>query len=209
MAEQVPEYFIQRLKDMGGCLPNGAPKNRLVFAPETFRAHGKLKGKPKYADPDTGESYKCWVWETWYPASMCGEREDWNEEFLGPYPADCEADCCNRGYWGIRTIIATPQSAYIPLTEETLSAIERKQFADVQWSMESDKSRLEQLDAALSARNKQADADALDALLREYEHYANHKEDLDNADNRVFSWGEKYLINTGKGAKEAIGSPVK
>lgn len=192
---------------MEGYLPDGAtPKNRLVFAPETRRTHGKMAGKFKYMNPDTEEPYECWVWETWYPASMCGDRETWQYELLGPYPADCNLECCNGGFWGLRSIIATPQSAYIALTEETLLSIEQKQFMDLEWSMLTEVERQRQLDASLSAREQKADEESLEEYLKILDNYSTNKEEMDNADNRVFSWADKYMIG-GKNSKMPVGAP--
>lgn len=203
---RIPDYYKKRLGDLEGYLADGkTPKLRLVFAPETKRTHGKLAGLPKYHDPETGEPLKCWVLECWYPATMCGSREEWQYELLGPYPADCHEDCCNGGFWGIRSPITT-YGEYIELTESVLSSIERKQFMDIQWSLLSEVERQKQLDASLSERNKKLDAEAWDEMNVRLDEYAKNKEKWDNDDNRVFSWADKYAINV-PGSKMPIGGP--
>ena len=205
MSKQVPEYFKRRLADLEGCLPDGTSKNRLVFGPDAKRAHGKLAGTYKYIDPDSGQPMPFWIWETWYPPQMCGDRETWNYDFLGPYPADCRLDCCNGGYWGLRSPITTC-GEYIELSEETLLSIERKQFMDIQFSMLNEVEQLAFIDAQLSERNKKSDEEAFAEYIERVEDYSIHKEKWDNDDNRVFVFPEKYA-STKKGIKEAIGRP--
>ena len=188
---------------MEGYLSDGkTPKNRLVFAPETKRRHGKLAGSYKYCDPNTGKPLECWVWETWYPAEMCGPRETWNYEFMGVYPQDCGEECCNHGYWGLRSPITT-HGQYIDLTEATLDCIRQKQFFDLEWSILSETERLRELDSQL-ARDKEMDAEeAWKRFNEDRDHYLSHKQKEDNADNRVYAG----LGVTTKGGKMPIGKP--
>ena len=204
MSEVISEDFKRRLGDIGGRLPDGTPKLRLVFAPDMKRPHGKLAGLPKYIDPDTGKPMPFWVLEIWIPPVMCGERENWNSEFMGPYPADCDLDCCNRGYWGIKTPIATANGEYLPINESVMQSIERKQYMDIQWSLKSETEQLAAYDARLLAREQKANADAMEEYFRRLDRYATNKEREDNADNRVFAWADKYMINA---PKMPIGSP--
>ncbi len=84
--------------------------------------------------------------------------------------------------------------------------IERRQFIDLQWSLLTETERLAQLNANLSDREQKTDAENLDQYLGILEDYANNKEELDNADNRVFSFAD-HLASAKAGAKEAVGRP--
>ena len=206
MSREVPEYYKRRLADMGGRLPDGTPRLRLVFGPDAKRAHGQLKGIGKYLDPETGKPFAWWFVEQWVPATMCGTRETWNYEFLGTYPGDCDRDCCNRGYWSVRFPVCGGNGEYIPLTDATLDSIERKQYADIQFSMLDEISRLEQLDKLMAKRDKNV-AEVVDSQATEIgEHYFSHKEKEDNADNRVYSM-PGGLSSAIPGAKYPVGRP--
>jgi hypothetical protein len=146
-----------------------------------------------------------WILEMWIPPEMCGERETWNYDFLGPYPADCDKDCCNHGYWGMKSPI-TVSGEFLPINESVLDSIQRKQFMDIQFSLLSEVERQRQLDASLSERNKKADAEAVEEMHSKLDEYATYKEKWDNDDNRVFSWADKYLIG-GKNSKMPAGGP--
>jgi len=203
---EVPSYYKQRLGDMGGYLADGVtPKMRLVFGPEAKRAHGKLAGKPKYVDPDTGVVMPFWILEQWYPPEMCGSRETWAYDFMGPYPADCQKDCCNGGFWGLRMPITT-DGTVMELTDQVLDFIERRQFADVKWSLLSEIERQKAIDADLSDREKSADAKSLEEYIDLADHFATHKTEEDNADNRIFVFPDSIQPNA-KGIREAIGRP--
>lgn len=203
---EVPSYYKKRLGDMGGYLSDGVtPKMRLVFGPDAKRPHGKLAGQPKYVDPETGKVMPFWILEQWYPASMCGSRETWAFEFLGPFPADCQQDCCNGGFWGLRMPITT-DGTMMELTDQVLDYIERRQFADVKWSMMSEIERQQALDANLSEREQKSDARSLDEYIELADHFAINKEKEDNADNRIFVFPESIQPQA-KGIREAIGRP--
>lgn len=189
-----PDYYAKRLGDIEGYLPDGkTPKLRLVFAPEALRPHGKLQGKPKYIDPNTGEVMKFWVVECHYPAAFCGSREAWNYDLLGTYPADCNEDCCNGGFWGFRMPISV-SGEYIELTEETLHSIEQKLFADFEWSMLSEIQRQEAIDSRLSREKQMKDETVWHEQNENRDHYLTHQLQEDNADNRVWSFGNKITI---------------
>ncbi len=203
--EQISEEFKKRLGDIGGRLPNGTPKLRLVFGPDARRPHGKLAGTLKYLDPETGKPYPWWVLELWIPPSLCGTREAWSNEYFGPYPADCHLDCCNGGFWGLKTVIHS-NGEFLPINESVMQSIERKQYLDVEFSLLDEKERLAVLDAQLSERETNADAKSLEEYIALSDHYFAHKEGEDNADNRIFVFPESIQPQA-KGIREAIGRP--
>ena len=202
---EISKEFQRRLGDIGGRLPDGTPKLRLVFGPEAKRPHGKLQGTYKYIDPETGTPMPFWILEMWVPPQLCGERETWNYDFMGIYTADCDQPCCNRGYWGIKSPI-TVDGTLLPITESVMQSIERKHFMDIQFSMLNEVEQLAFIDAQLSERNKKSDEEAFAEYIDRVEDYSIHKEKWDNDDNRVFVFPEKYA-STKKGIKEAIGRP--
>ncbi len=114
---EVPEYFNKALLDIGGRREDGGAKLRVV-PPGYKRRHGKLAGQVKYINPLTCKAVDFWVLETWMPAHLAGTREGWPYELLGPYPTDCDQDCCNRGFWGFKLAIANQFGQGIPPTEE-------------------------------------------------------------------------------------------
>lgn len=200
-----PEYE-QRLADMSGRLPNGKPKMRILLPTEAVRPHGKWKGEPKYIDPESGARMECLVLEQWYPPELLPIKELWPTELMGPYPTECGESCCNGGFWGLRMPLMYPDGQFLPLTEGLIRSIEQKHFFDVTWSGLSEIERQRQLDASLSARNQKADADALRNSNEVLEYYATNKKEMDNADNRVWSWGDKLATN-GKNSKMPVGKP--
>lgn len=182
----VPTDYNKRLADMGGRLPDGTPKLRLVFSPETKRVHGRVAGQWKYPDPaNLANPLPWWFLETWIPPQMCGTRETWPYKLFGPYPADCQKDCCNGGYWGLKMPITT-NGEFIELSEATMQAVERKQYMDVQFSMLTEAARLEALNEQKAAADKRADDDAWEEHNVLQDRYLNVKEAEDNADNRAF-----------------------
>jgi hypothetical protein len=206
MSREVPKHYKQRLGDMGGYLTDGVtPKMRLVFAPEAKRPHGKWAGTPKYVDPETNTVMPFWILEQWYPPTMLGSRDTWDYDFLGIYPADCRQDCCNGGFWGLRMPITT-DGTVMELTDQVLDFIERRQFADVQWSLLSEIERQRALDANLSEREQKSDAESLEEYIALSDHYFAHKQGEDNADNRIFVFPE-HIQPQAKGIREAIGRP--
>lgn len=208
MSNKVPDYYIKRLGDLEGYLPDGkTPKLRVVFGPEARHAHGLRKGNHKYINPDTGEPMNFWVLEAWYPPTMIGSREVWPYDLMGPYPADCNQDCCNGGFWGFRSPITT-YGECMELTEETLSLIERRQLMDIKWSLMSEIQRLEYLNEQKSAADKIADAENWKTQNEWADTYATYKEKEDAADTRVIMpMGKNALSDRIKGGKEAIGHP--
>jgi len=205
--EAISEEFKKRLGDIGGRLPDGTPKLRLVFGEDCRRPHGKLAGTHKYLDPDTGKPYPFWILEMWVPPELCGSRESWPYDLFGTYPADCGMDCCNHGFWGIKTPIVSPNWEFLPINESVIQSIERKQFMDIQFSMLDEKARLEALDTHLSEREKNADAKSLEDYIELSDHYFANKEGEDNADNRIFVFPEHIQPNA-KGIREPVGRPT-
>lgn len=177
---------------MGGRLPNGQPKMRLVWGSDAIRPHGIAKGQPKYYDPSTLKPFECWILEQWFPPSMCGTREEWKHEMMGPYPADCHEDCCNGGFWGIRSpIIYGDGTAPKELTDAVMRDIQTMQFFDHQWSMDGEISRLHQLETALASRDHEM-AETIDNERRQLDDWLlTNKEKLDAADTRVSNVGAK------------------
>lgn len=196
------------LADLAGRLSNGKPKLRIVTPTEAVRPHGILKGKPKYPNPETGKQMPFLILEQWYPPSMLGEKENWNEEFLGIYPAECSDDCCNNGFWGLRSPLTNPNGEYIPFSERMMESIKRRQYIDIKWAEKTDTERLDYLEAERATANSKKAEAAWEQQNLNRDHYLNHKTEEDNADNRVFSFGEKHAT-LNKGAKEPIGSPLK
>ena len=202
----VPEEYKRRLADMGGRLPNGTPKMRIVDAREIRRPHGKLEGTPKYIDPETGKPMEFLVLETWIPPILLGSRDTWNYDFMGVWPGDCDKECCDRGYWGLKSPL-TVSGEFIPLTEALMLSIERKHFMDVQFSMLSEKERLESLDANLASREQKEAEDGYAEYNRILDDYLQRKEELDNADNRIYVGHGKSTLPDMKGGKLPIGKP--
>lgn len=208
MSKKVPDCYKQRLADLEGYLPDGkTPKLRIVFGPEAKHAHGLRKGGHKYINPDTGEPMNFYVLECWYPPSMVGPRDSWPYELMGPYPSDCNQDCCNGGFWGFRSPI-TISGECMELTEETLSLIERRQLMDIKWSLMSEIQRLEYLNEQKSAADKMADAKTWETQNIWADEYATNREKEDGADTRVIiGLGKNAISDRVKGGKEAIGHP--
>lgn len=200
--------YDNRLAEISGRLPNGQPKLRIVTPEEAVRPHGKMQGLPKYLDPETGIQMPFLVLEMWISPELCGSRESWQYDLLGPYPADCPLDCCNHGYWGMKSPLTTA-GEIIPLSESLIDSICRKQYMDIAFSALSEKERLESLDASLSERNKKAEETAWAEFNENLDHYATHKTQEDNADNRVIiGLGKNAFSDYVKGGKSPIGRPV-
>lgn len=199
-----PEYE-RRLKDIGGQLPNGKPKLRISTPDEAVYPHGKIAGRPKYINPETERPFPWLILEMWIPPAMLPPRESWDEDILGIYPADCSQDCCNHGFWGLKTPL-TISGEFLELNDSLMELIAGKQLMDLEWATLSDLEQKVKLDALKAASDKKADDDAVAESRADREHYLTHKEELDNADNRVFSWGG-YTVPIIKGGKEAIGKP--
>lgn len=202
---KLSKEYEQRLADMYGRLPNGKPKLRIVTPEEAVRPHGKWAGSAKYFHPETGKRLECLMVEMWIPPTMMGSRESWPHELMGPFPADCDGDCCDRGYWSLKFPISV-DGEFVPLDEGTMQSIERKQFFDVQWSLMSEIERQQALDANLSEREQKSDARSLDEYIELADHFAINKEKEDNADNRIFVFPESIQPQA-KGIREAIGRP--
>ncbi len=194
----IPQEFITRLADMGGRLPDGTPKMRIVFAPETRRAHGIAQGHYKYVNPETGKVMPFYVLEQHYPPSMLGPRENWPES-MGIYPGDCAEDCCNHGYWGFRSALTT-NGSFQELNSHVMDMIEQRQYQDLAFSMLDEISRQEHINKLMAERDKNAAEVAARESTAIGDDYFLHKEKEDNADNRVFS----IAGLEGKGAKMPI-----
>lgn len=203
---EIPAYYKNRLADMEGYVPGtDIPKLRLVFGGEDKHKHGTRQGFHKYVNPQTMEPMAFWILECWYPPEMLGPRDSWNYDFMGPYPADCKQDCCNGGYWGFRAVLSWC-GEFRPLNEETLSMIEQKHFNDVKWSLMNEVSRLNFLNEQQEAAKLRASAESWEVHNEWADEYATKREQEDNADNRVFSFGGDNAL-VGKNAKMPIGSP--
>lgn len=196
----------RRLADLYGKLPNGKAKLRIVTPSEAVRPHGKLQGLPKYIEPETGQKMPFLVLEMWCPPEMCGSREAWPYDLLGPYPADCQEDCCNGGFWGLKMPL-TVNGEYLPVSETLIDAICKKQFIDVEWSLLTEIERQNHIDESLSRSKQKRDEEAWDEFISERDHYATHKTQEDNADNRVFIGFGKNALPETKGGKMPIGKP--
>ena len=197
----------QILADMGGRLPNGKPKLRIVTPEEAVRPHGALKGKPKYIDPESGIQMPFLIVEQWYPPTMFGEKEDWDTISLGMHPSECSADCCNNGFWGFRFPL-TVNGEYIPFSQSLMDGFTKKQFIDLEWAKLTDDQRRNFLDTERANVDKQKAELVWEQQNDMRDHYLKHKETEDNADNRVWVGFGKNTFADIKGLKEAIGKPI-
>ncbi len=202
---QLSKEHEQILADIGGRLPSGKPKLRIVSPDEAKRPHGKLKGTPKYLDPETGKPMECLMLEMWVAPELCGTPETWPSELLGPYPATCSLDCCNGGFWGLRSPLSA-NGEYVPVTDQLMEAVRGNQYMSLQWSLLSETERLEKCNANLSERNQKSDEEAFKEYDSNLESYLINKEKEDNADNRVFSF-PKGIKPDFKNVNMAIGGP--
>lgn len=199
----------QLLADMAGRLPNGNPKLRIVTPEEAVRPHGQLAGVPKYLDPVSGQQMPFLVLEQWYPPTMLGSEETWNEEVMGIFPGKCGQDCCNNGYWGFRMPLTDMSGQYMPYTDYLMESIKRRQFVDIDWSKRSPEERLAFLDAERAFAEQKAAEIAQTDHAERYEHYLQHKTQEDNADNRIIIGLGKNTLPDTKGGKLPIGSPLE
>ncbi len=201
------ERYLNKLKALNGSLPNGKPKLRIVTPAEAVRPHGKLMGQPKYFDPVSGKQMPFLILEQWLPAEFAGTKEQWNYELLGVHPSECSNDCCNNGVWGYYMPLTNQYGQYIPFTDQVMEAIESRIAVARQYANLTEKERLESLNADLSAADKKKDEIAIRESNADIEHYLNHKEELDNADNRIIIGLGKNTLPNVKGGKMPIGSP--
>ena len=186
---------------------NGKPKLRIV-EPYVRRPHGALKGAYKYIDPNSGKPMPFYVLEMWMPPDMCGGRDTWNYDLLGPYPADCWQECCDGGFWGFKLALASPFGEYIPITDKVIDFIQERHDNDIKWSLMSEVQRLEALNEQKLAADKRADAENWATQNEWADTYATYKEKEDAADTRVtVAMGKNAISDRVKGGKEAIGHP--
>lgn len=203
------QRYIDRLKELNGVLPNGKPKLRIVTPSEAIRPHGAIQGVPKYADPVSGKQMPFLVLEQWLPAEFAGTRETYNYELLGTYPSDCLQDCCNGGVWGFYMPLTNQYGQYIPFNDTVMEAIEHRISKAREYAKLSEEERLDALNAGLSLAEQKKDEVAVRESNAVIEHYLNHKEELDNADNRITIGLGKNTLPETKGGKMPIGSPLK
>ena len=176
-----PEWFNEELKKIGGTF-QGKDVLRVVWSP----SERKPNGLPKYPKPDNvREPMECWILETFIPAEVVGSLENWNEEVFGAYPSE--------GVYGIKSPLMYGDGKTLPLDRSTLNAIKDKQFFDVQWLEMNEEQRLELLGFKQSAKERQALEEARKECDDIYDHYYTHAEELNNADNRVFTFPNGML----------------
>lgn len=190
MTKQVPEWFNERLKDVGGLNPHGEARLRVVWAPDVRIDRGVMKGRYQYPDAENSRKpLECFVLETWIPPDLL--MADWNAEILGAVPG--------RGIYGmvcpLVVHINEDELEAVELTESVLQSIASKHHADIQWAAMSPLKRFEAMQIAHKrgedALTEKADREADDL----FDHYEAHREELDNADNRVFSFPKSLDVN--------------
>ena len=196
----------KKLISLYGALPNGKPRFRIVTPSEARRPHGTLKGQPKYFDPASNRQMPFLVVEQWMPADIAGDKEYWNYELLGPHPSECHQDCCNGGVWSFFMPLHE-NGRYIPFEDSMMEAVYAQIRTAIRWKETDELSRFQVLEAERASANKQDAEKAWTDVRDEREHYLNHKEELDNADNRVTIGLGKNTLPDVKGGKESIGRP--
>lgn len=201
--------YEQKLRELGGILPNGKGKLRVVTPIEAVRPHGSLKGQPRYFDPESGKQMPFLVLEQWHPSDFAGDKDKWPYELLGAYPADCDLDCCQRGMWSMLMPLTNQFGEYIPFSEVMMAAIERQIKKSREWGDLSEEDRTRYLDADLSSAKQKNDDSAMEIVNANRDHYLTHKEEMDNADNRVRIGFGKAELPVTKGGKMPIGSPLE
>lgn len=197
---QVPQWFSDQLKNIGGINKYGQPNLRVVWGPEQRREYGLCKGFYKYCDPNNPDKpMECWILETWIPPEFFGDPSEWNYDLLGPFPRE--------GQYGLKSPLIIYNSAGEPyaveLDESCLTAIREKQFADIQWSKQNAARRLEMIEEQIAKseafRRERADKEADDL----FDHYTSHQHELDQADKRVWSF-PKHLEATARNSKMPV-----
>lgn len=204
---QVSKAHEQILADIAGRLPNGKPKVRITSPEEAVRPHGLLKGKPKYFHPETGERMPFLILEQWFEPTMFGDKDTWDTTFLGIHPEDCSEDCCNNGFWGFRAILHKDWE-YVPYSEALMDIVRGRQFIDLEWAKLNEEQRNNFLTTERANVDKQKAEVAWEVQNEMRDHYLKHKEQEDNADNRVWVGFGKNTFADIKGLKEAIGKPI-
>jgi hypothetical protein len=204
---QISPEFTQILKDVGGVRANGQPKFRIRTPEEAVYPHGKLWGQPKYRNPETGKPMNFLVLEMWIPPAMYPSRDTWPYELMGPYPVDCSCPHCDNAMWGLKTPLTNLNGEFLPISYDVMEFIKRIQYFDMQWAAKTPKEQLDELDAIVSRAQTKRDAEATREIFKSLEVYATNKEKEDNADNRVFSFGDE-IAPEGKNIKMPVGSPL-
>ena len=171
-----PQWWDSKMTDLGGRNYKGEPRLRTVWGGEERRWDGKFK----YYDPfDARKPMECWIVEVWMPPKFFGDPADWNAEMCGPFPSE--------GVYGIKTPLMD-YNGTLPLTEETFNCIKRKQLLDVEWSEQDAKARFEDVEKRRLANEADTERVLRDEMHNTLDHYYAHQEELDNDDNRVFSF---------------------
>lgn len=191
---EIPEFFKKAVDDIGGKNLYGEPRYRVVWSKDQRWETGLLKGCPKYLWPD-GREMECWILEVWYPPQYFGDPKEWNEDICGEFPY--------KGLYGIKSPLVRVhfnEFEPLPLNEGTLDSIRQKHLHDLEFSQldaaERYRAIIEQQTVWQKNRTKLAEQQA-DEL---FEHYHAHCDELDNADNRVWSM-PKHLETTVKNGK--------
>lgn len=194
---EIPEFFQKAVEAIGGKNLYGQPRYRVVWSKDRRWEAGVLKGRLKYIWPD-GKAMECHVLEVWYPPQYFGDPKEWKEDISGPFPYE--------GMYAIKTPLVVQNGdelVNLPLTESTLDSIRQKHLADLEWNQSDALSRYRAIEAAQIEWQLRADEAADREADDLFEHYNAHKEALDNADNRVWTF-PKHLDSTIKGGKMPI-----
>ncbi len=206
---QLSKEHQNRLADLHGRLPDGTPKLRIVTPSDAVRPHGTLQGQPKYFDPVSGKQMPFLVLEQWLSPDFAAPRETWNYELLGVHPSECLNECCRGGVWGMYTPLTNEFGEYIPFNENMMTAIERRIKIDREFAKLSEKERLGVIEADRASAEQIKAEEAWEQMNADRDHYLNHRQEMDNADNRVYIGVGKASMPDAKGIKEAIGSPLE
>lgn len=196
----VPDWFKDQLKNIGGLNPYGEPNLRVVWSPSERREYGILKGGWKYPQPDKPSlPMECWMLEVWLSPSFFGDPNEWKSELLGPFPT--------RGMYGLKSPLIAYESdgeAFaVDLDQGALNAIREKYFADIQWGEMSAKDRLESIELALLRQREEAEARGDLEAENLMDHYVRNQHSIDQEDKRVWSM-PSHLSTTVKNSKMPV-----
>lgn len=179
-----PDWWDEKITRLGGRNIKGEPNLRTVWSPDEKRWDGKYK----YPTPDNYlKPMKCWVLEVWMPPEFFSPESQWKTDLCGPFP--------RQGYYGMKTPLMTGDGQILPLTDATFESIQRKQLLDIQWNKMNAKDRLEWLETQQQERELQQQDAATKEMHELFDDYYGKEEQENNADNRVFSFPEKYRPN--------------
>jgi hypothetical protein len=194
---EVPEFFKKAIDEIGGKNLYGQSRYRVVWSKDQRWEAGLLKGCPKYLWPD-GRLMECFILEVWYPPQYFGDPKEWNDAICGPFP--------HQGFYGIKSPLIIwdgDEAVMMPLDSGALDAIRQKHLHDLEWQGMNGADRMRAIieQQTVWERNRQHRADKQADEL--FDHYNAHKHELDQADERVFSF-PKHLDVLGKGNKMPV-----